>query len=67
MRPRIIKAQQISQEEIESCKGYTRSYSRKPSVTKSSKMYAYVFGRKVYINKGEEKYYVGFSIHIEEI
>lgn len=67
MRTRIIKAQQISQEEIESCKGYTRSYSRKPSATKSSKMYVYVFGRKVYINKGEVERYVGFNIHIEEI
>lgn len=59
MRPRINRAQQVSQAEIESCEGYVRPRPKKTNITK---MYTFVFGRKVYINESDMSKFEGFTI-----
>lgn len=66
MRPRINRAQQISQAEIESCEGAPRRPKCNKVMIARSRMYTFVFETKVYINRNELHYYEGFHILFED-
>lgn len=66
MRPRIKSVQKISEAEITMCPGAARPRRNKAMMAHSGRMYTYVFGQKVYIQKGEVERFRGFEILFED-